>query len=213
MIFNDIEYIPPVILFLGIILGLVYYSRLKNMPRILLLYLFVAFIIHMIGRILAFYFNNNLILIPIFGLLELIILSSLYFKHLIVIKNKFWLIPIGFLILFNLIEIFMLVNVDPKDFFCISRVLDSLAIVVMSIVFYIKLIANDPKIKPSFLFLNSIVFAFQSLNLVLYLPINFLINVESDIKFHFWTTSLILTSIFYIAIIRIIWIHGKNHKH
>ena len=212
-LFEALGYCPSIILLFGVILGVLYYSRLENIHRILLLYMLVALIIDILGRIMGHYFNNNLILIPIFGLLELVILSRLYLKHLIVIKNKYWLIPLGLLILFNLVEIFTLINVEPKDFYCISRVLDALAIVIMSIVFYVKLIASDSPIKPSFLFLNSVVFAFQSLNLILYLPINFLINVESNIKFHFWTTSLVLTLIFYIAIIRIIWIHGKSLKH
>lgn len=202
----------PLILFFGIILGLKYYARLDDFHRLLLLYLFVALIIDLLGRIMAFYFNNNLILIPIFGLLELLLLSSIYFKYLIGIKNKLWAIPIAILVLFNLYEILNLINIEPKDFYCNSRVLDSLAIVIMSIIFYIKTIANEDPIKPGLLFLNTIIFAFHSLNLILYLPINFLINEQSNIKFHFWSISLFLTLIFYVSMIRIIWMHGKNHK-
>jgi len=212
-LFETITFCAPIILLFGIILGTIYYKRLENIHRTLFFYLLVALFIDILSRVMGHYFNNNLILIPIFGLLELVILATLYFKFLIKIKNKLWLFPIGCLILFNIIEIFTLVNVDPTEFYCNSRVLDSIAIVVMSIIFFFKILGSEHQQKPGFLFLNTIIFAFHSLNLILYLPINFLINVESDIKFHFWTTSVILTSVFYISIIRIIWIHGRNLKH
>ncbi len=202
----------PAILLLGVIVGLIYYTRLENIHRILLAYLLMALIIDFFSRYLGLYHHNNLILIPIFAFFELIILSHLYFKHLLVVKNRFWIIGIGCLLIFNLFEIFTLINVDPANFFCLSRVLNSMAIVVMSIVFYIKQIADEYPLKSGFMLLNTIIFAFQSLNLILYLPINFLINEGSNIKFHFWYISLVLTLIFYISIIRIIWIHGKNHK-
>lgn len=202
----------PIILCVGIVLAALYFSRLEGVHKILLLYMVAALIIDILGRILGHYVNNNLILIPIFGLIEILLLTRLYFTYFIGVKNKFWLIPIGVLICFNFYEIFSLYGVEPKDFNCTSRVLDSLTIVLFSIIFFIKIIADSEIAKKGFLFLNSVIFAYHSLNLIIYLPINFLINETSNIKFHFWSISLLLTLIFYLSIIRIIWIHGKNHK-
>ncbi|MEM9822200.1 MAG: hypothetical protein AAF985_14050, partial [Bacteroidota bacterium] len=124
--------------------------------------------------------------------------------------TRIWSIMIVLLVSYSLYEIIILWEVNPKDFFCLSKVFNSLAIVIMSIVFYIAQIARDHQAKPTFFLLNTIIFAFHSLNLILYLPINFLINENSNIKFYFWSISLVLTLLFYLSIIHILWIHGKN---
>ena len=207
-----LSYFSPIILLFGIILGIVYYPRLDRAHRLLILFLSMALFIDILSRLAGEFYGNNLIFIPIFGLLELVLWSYIYFSCLMAIKNKIWLILVWILVLYNLYEIVTLLNVEPKDFNSNSRVFDSLAVVIISIVFYIKQIVNENPAKPGFMFLNTIIFAFYSLNLILYLPINFLINETSNIKFIFWSISLVLTLVFYSSIIRLIWIHGKNHK-
>lgn len=212
---NLLEYltlISPFLLFVGMVIGVAFYSKLEDSHRLLVIYLFVAFLIDILSRLMGIYYNNNLILIPLFGLFELLLLSRLYFKHLIPVKSGVWSILIAFLVVFNLVEIVLLFDVTPEDFSGYSRALDSLAIVILSIVFYLKQIANDQELKPGFFFLNTLIFVFHSLNLILYLPLNFLINENSNVKFHFWSISLVLTLIFYISIIRILWTYGKNPK-
>ena len=209
---DDLTMLSPLILLFGIGLGLFFFSKLEKVHRILLLYLIAAFVVDILSRVLAEFYNNNLILIPIFGLLELLILSWLFFKYLLEVQSKWWYVLIGLLVIFNLKEIIFLMDVKPKDFYCHSRVLDSLVIAVMSLVFFIRQINFDDQGKRGFLLLSTIIFAFHSINLILYLPINFLINETSNIKFHFWGLSLVLTLIFYISIIRVLWIHGKNLK-
>ena len=211
-IVDNLTLCSPMILALGILIGIVYYSRLEDVYRLLFLFLIMALIIDQASRYLGTYYGNNLILIPVYGLLELLILSRLYFKFLNLVKSNIWYIPIGILVLYNFYEIVMFFNADPKDFNSHSRAFDSLALVIMSIVFFIKQIAAEDPLKPRFLFLNTIIFVFHSLNAIFYLPLNFLINEDSDVKFHFWAASLILTLIFYSSITYSIWIHGKNRK-
>ncbi len=210
--YDALTYCSPIILLLGVILGLVYFSRLERVYRLLLLFLVMSLVIDITSRLVGRFYQNNLILIPIYGLFELLILSRVYIKYLKIVKNSAWYFVIGALVVYNIYEIINLFNVEPKDFNSHSRVFDSLALVVMSIVFYIKQIVDDIPARPGFLFLNTVIFAFHSLNLILYLPINFLINENSDVKFHFWYASLVITLVFYSSIIRMIWKHGKNHK-
>lgn len=202
----------PAILLFGIVVGILYYSKLERIHRLLTIFLALALIVDLISRLVGELYGNNLILIPIYGLLELLFWAYLYFSCLITLKNNLFLIPLGILVLYNLYEITVLFNVEPKDFNSNSRVFDSLAIVIISIVFYIQQIVKDNFEKQRIMFLNTIVFAFYSLNLILYLPINYLINETSNIKFHFWSISLVLTLVFYSLIVHMIWKHGKNHK-
>jgi len=210
--FDALTLASPVILFIGMILGFVYYRRLDALHRWLHFFLIMALLVDIASRILGEVYHNNLILIPIYGLLELLIFTYIYFTFLLRVKYKLWIISIAIVVLFNLYEIFQSLHVDPKDFNSHSRVVDYLVIVIMSIVFYIHQIATANAKSSSIFFLNTVILLFYSLNLILYLPLNFLINEASDIKFHFWTVSLVLTLIFYISIVRTIWIHGKNHK-
>jgi hypothetical protein len=51
-----------------------------------------------------------------------------------------------------------------------------------------------------------------SLNLIFFLPVNFLINVASSVKFYFWSANLLLTISFYTFLCKEIWKNGSTRK-
>ena len=75
--FDALTYCSPAILLAGIVLGIFYINRLDRLHKLLLLFLVMALVVDLLSRFLGSYYKNNLIMIPIYGLLELLILSRI----------------------------------------------------------------------------------------------------------------------------------------
>lgn len=203
-------FVSPLLLILGIVAGSYYFKKLDPTHRILLFYLLACLLIDLACRVYGKMFGNNLIFISVFGFLELVLFSVLYLHFLK--GNKFlWMLVVpalGFIVVEG-----VSINVyNLADFQIYSRVIASFLITIMSIAYYFEKINNEVVVSQNMLFLNSSVLVFYALNLICFLPINFLINEHSDIKFYFWFANLVITLVFYGLIIFSIWRHGRSRR-
>ncbi len=216
MFFKDLiyyaTYLSPLLLLLGLIVGGLYYKYLSPQHKTLYYYLLAAIIIDILGRIFEAAYGNNLILIPVFGVLELISFSVLYYLHLLKTKSIPLLLIICAGLFYIIFEIWTVKSVDPKVFQSYSRVVDAFIIVLMSILFYLKKVDEDDAIELNLFSLNAAILIYFSLHLIFFLPINFLINESSQLKFYFWSVNLLVTLSFYLFLIRSIWKNGKTQK-
>lgn len=177
---------------------------------IVLGYLITCLLFDIAGHILGNIYSNNLIIIPCFGLLELFFFSVLYF-HLT--KKRFCLIITIPTVIYFFIELINSNYFDAHNFQSYIRFLSSFTIVILSISYFFMLLKNKWKqYNFAFFLLNSCLLIYSSFSSLYYLPINLLINWDSQTKFWFWMMNMTLTLIFYIVNTHVICSLGKKKQ-
>lgn len=204
--------IVPFILLFGIIKGLQYYRYLKTDYKLLVVYLIGCFLADISSRIMGEFYKNNLICMVAFSLFEL--LFFVYYYQTCFFKRKVWRYLIVALIgtIYIGHEIYTLINVKPEYFQTYSKTFTAFLIIIMGIDFFIENLKEERIDSSSTMRRNAIFIFYFSLNLILFLPINFLINVSSSVKFYFWLINLIVTFSFYIILTKKIWKNGLTQK-
>lgn len=206
-----ITYIIPIVLIAGIGIGIYYYKFIKKEYRLLLLYLGICLVTDIISRIVGVIYGNNLIFIVIFSFLELLFFSIYY--QIAFFKRRIWVYTIisSIALIFIAWEIVDLWNVPPSEFQSYSRVISGFFIIAIAINYLFEKIEEKQK-QSSLIKLNYAFIIFYSLHLIFFLPINFLINVPSSIKFYFWSANLLLMVTFYVYLGSEIWRNGLTQK-
>jgi hypothetical protein len=201
----------PILLFLGIACGIYFYRFLQQTYKFLLIYLLICFFIDVSSRIAGEIYDNNLIFIIIFSVLELVFFyfyfRACFFKR----KVTSYTVLTFVATIYMLYEMFMLKDVSPKYFQPYSKVICSFIIIIMSINCFFEKMANEQQ-DNEVIKLNSVFVIYFSLNLIFFLPVNFLINVTSSVKFYFWCANLLLTVLFYTFLSKEIWKNGSTQK-
>ncbi len=210
-ILDILTYLIPILLFLGISAGIYYFKFIKFEYRFLLFYLTLCFVTDILGRVLGTLYDNNLILIIVFSFFELLFFSIFYQVCLYKRKILPYIVASTVSTLYILWEIISLWNTPPNEFQTYSRTLSSFLIIIMAINYLFEKIENKHK-SNNIVKLNSVIIIFFSLHLIFYLPINFLINVPSSIKYYFWCANFFLIIAFYIYLGREIWRNGLTQK-
>lgn len=203
---NAVYVIPVALLFL--IVYSIKVARNTIYKYIILSYLTICLLFDLAGHILGTLYSNNLILIPCFGVLELICFSILYVQ---LTKHRFcYIITIPTIMCF-FIELINFDYLDALNFQSYIRFLSSFTVVLLSIFYFFMLLKNKWKKYnfPLFL-LNSCLLVYSSFSSLYYLPINLLINWSSQAKFWFWMVNMVLTLIFYIVNTKVICSLGKK---
>ncbi|TRW27272.1 hypothetical protein FMM05_01135 [Flavobacterium zepuense] len=201
----------PILLFVGIAAGAYRFKSLKKQYRFLLLYLGICFLTDISSRIFGEIYNNNLVFIVIFSLLELLFFTVFYQVCLFKKKDMPSIILTIAATLYISWEVYILANATPKEFQSYAKVICSFIIIMMSITLFFEKIDSEQQ-DNSILKLNSAFVIYFSLNLILFLPINFLINVASMVKYYFWFANFLLTLLFYAFLSREIWRNGSTRK-
>ncbi|WP_417368176.1 hypothetical protein [Flavobacterium beibuense] len=208
---KEITILSPIMLALSLVTGLFYYNFIKREYRLLLVYIGICLISDIISRIVAVIYGNNLILIVIFSFFELLFFSIYY--QLAFFKRKIWVYTLitTIALIYIAWEIVDLWNVPPSEFQSYSRVISGFFIIAIAINYLFEKIEEKQK-QSSLIKLNYAFIIFYSLHLIFFLPINFLINVPSSIKFYFWSANLLLIVTFYVYLGREIWRNGLTQK-
>jgi hypothetical protein len=175
--------------------------------NILVGYLIICLLFDVFGQFLGKLFENNLILIPTFGVLELVCFSLFYYQ---LIQHKIcYIITIPTIVCF----LYELINVeyfDTHKFQVYTRFLSTITILILAILYFFILIKMNWKhYNFNFFLLNSCLLIYSSFSCLYYLPINLLINWSSQTKFWFWGLNMLLTLMFYIVITKVICNLGK----
>ena len=215
MTFNQILSIAtlavPFLLIGGIAVGLRLRKYLQRNYMYLVVYLIICLITDVLSRIVGGLYDNNLIFIVVFSLLELVFFY-LYFRPSFTEKAaNYYAVAVAFAVLYMVYELFFLRNVAPAAFQPYSKVIGAFLIIVMVLNCLFQTIKDDPFVQ-SVSNLNSIFVLYFSLNLIFFLPVNFLINVTSSVKFYFWCANFLLTLSFYTYLSHEIWKNGSIRK-
>lgn len=203
--------LSPIILTVGIFLGIFCYKKVDTLRKILIFYLCVMLLLDLTARYLGEVYGNNLVLIPIYGFSDLTMFSIFYYFLGIKNNKKIKLFLILILILsaaFTFSEVMKVYNLPSSEFESYSKVISTLVIVFLSLGFFLEKIYMKKNISSDMFMLNSGILLFYSLNLIIFLPIDFLIN-GSELKFYFWLVNLVITLTFHTFLITSIWKNGK----
>jgi hypothetical protein len=134
---------------------------------------------------------------------------SLLYLQFIRLKQLVWVLG-GFGIIYAIVETLQIDPFNITSFQPYSKMVSSFIIVTMALFYIFGQIKAERKIAERYLN-YSIIFYF-SLELILLLPINLLINYESFIVYFVWFLHLCINLLFYIFLIRFIWKNGKTQK-
>ncbi|MBX2950177.1 MAG: hypothetical protein KF704_12935 [Crocinitomicaceae bacterium] len=203
--------LAPVILSLGLILGVYYYPFLQSRYRYFLLYMGICLVTDIASRFAGALMGNNLIFFVVFSLLELLFFSAFYRKFFFGRNRvKHVLLTVGAAV-YILSEVYLLFQVTPEEFQMYSKTLSSFVILLMAIDFLFEILKKE-QIDPALLKYNSVFIIYFSVSLIFFLPVNFLINVPESFKFYFWCVHLLLTILLYTFILIEIWKNGSKQK-
>ncbi|MFT5250056.1 MAG: hypothetical protein ACI93P_001791 [bacterium] len=141
-------------------------------------------------------------------MVEILSFSILYmqFTHL---KRLIWILG-GIGIIYTIVETLQIDATNTSTFQSYSKIISSFIIVIMALSYILGQIKEEENIENRFL--NYSIIVYFSIELILLLPLNFLINNESHSVYYVWFSHLCINLFFYIFIIRFIWKNGKTHK-
>ncbi len=203
---HDVMAITIYLCSLTLVIAIVY-SMLKAKSSvykyIVLIYLIISLFFYQLGQILF----NNLILIPLFAILELACFSILYYR---LTQNKFsYIITIPTIVCF-LIELTMSDFQNIETYQTYTRFFSLLTMVVLAIFYSYLLIKQSwQQYNASLFLLNANVLIYASFSCLIYLMLNLLINLDTLAKFWFWIVNMIATLIFNIVNTKVICGIGK----
>lgn len=211
LIIESLTYSMPLLLTAGLVALAKRFDTLDGVYRTLFAYLVMAWAIDVMSRIFGLALHNNLVFIPLFGLLELGMFTWLYWRYFLQGQPKTLLVLPAIGMVFIGWEFYKAGWADPHKFHAYSRVVTPVIIVFLSILHY-KEIGMQSPLRLENMRLNAAILLFFSLSMVFFLPVNFLINVPSEVKFWFWLANLLLTLTFYTFLILEIWKNGKIQR-
>ena len=203
-IFDFVTYITSL---LPAILGiLILYAGTKvpfNAVKLALLgYLMTSLGFHFIGEFLGKNYHNNLVLIPIFGVVELAWFSLIY--YFMTSNRLYFLINIpSFICLIyelNTINFYQLEQVVSY-----TRFVSTLSLLLLALFYCFTVLKNRWKTYlPSLFIFNAALLIYASFTCLYYLPLNLLLNGKSESKFLLWFINIIITLLFYIIITNVL---------
>jgi len=207
--YNLLNFVSPVILIVGLIFGFYTYRSLDVIHKSITVYLAVMLLVDITGRIFGHYRGNNLIVLLAYSLIELLLFLYFYYKFLFKIQHK---VIIGLSVLaisYIFWEIYVF-NPDAKKFQTYSKIVDNFMIIMLALAFFYEKISVFKESKWNNFKLNAVILVFFSINMLFFLPYNFIINAA--IGFWFWLGILISTSLFYLYLINSIWKNGRTRR-
>jgi len=208
--YRTMTYLSPLVLLIGIIIGFLSYKKLSIVSKGLVWYFVMLLAVDILSRIL-YLFNNNLIVLLIYSLLEMLMFSYFYFKYLYKSRQRLLLIAIALATAYIIWEL-LAFNLDFKQFQSYSKVVDNFIIISLALAYFHEKINRFRESKWDNFQLNTVILIFFSVNLILFLPINFLINESLGIKVYFWQGILITTVLFYLYLTWSIWKNGRTQR-
>ncbi len=210
-LFHDLlAYASPLVLFVGTFVGIYWFKWLDRKSKWILIYLIVSLGIDIASRIVSTYNENNLIILPLYSVLELLIIASIY-CHLGV--KKMLLIPLTVLGAIYIVgEIVYIDSYNVKSFQSYAKIASSFVIVLLALQFFTQKLKSDKEISPELQRLNLVMLAYFALNLLLLLPINLMINQIATSIIYIWYAYLGATVLFYSYLSAFLWKNGKTRK-
>jgi len=185
-------------------------KQVKGPLKVLCLSIFFALFVEIITRILWLLNKPNLFILPIYVVIELGLLLwmySLVLNSSFLIRNKVWLI-LAFTVLVACDSYFKFEVVHS-----VGRIIES-AIVIMLVVAYFYKTFQELKVQDlwqePFFWISSGLLLFFSVNILIYIFVNFLLLYSKELNHQIWVVHSFLNALLYCSYSLALWISPKN---
>jgi hypothetical protein len=187
-----------------------FYKQLTSKYQYLSFYIWFTILTNYIGL----YFSSNLFWLPIYSLAELAIFSTIYLRFFLkkgenTVLQGLLLLAHGLIVLDFL---FLCDLFNAKTFYAFSKVVADLAIILLCLRYYWSILKGEMPIDKELLLLNSVFIGYFSINSIIFLSINFLVNESIDLVIPFWILNALSALFLYLFLTYMIWQHGKIQK-
>ncbi len=205
--------LSPVFLIIGVLSGCLLYKRLDAIHKGIAYYLLAMLFVDIVSRYLWRYGNNQIILL-VYSLIEVIGVSYFYYKLLLTKKYIVTFIINAVVIVYIVWELFsyLFFGTDVQHFQPYAKVVDNFMIILLALSLLYEKMNSYKESRWDNFRLNIVVLIFFTLNTLIFLPFNFLVNEGTGIKFYFWTGNVILLLLFYGFLTWSIWKNGRQNK-
>lgn len=213
-----LSYLAPVLLTVALIRGLFSYKNLGKESKAIVWYVLMLLLVDVISRLFWKLFGNNHILLLVYSFLELLFAGYFYLVVLSDLKHKLLKGLVGFGLLYIIYEIFvsLYIKTDVGQFQPYSKVVDDFVVILLSLTFFYENISKKLGGEWRIFNLNIAFLIYFTVNLIVFLPFNFLVNENSGLKFYVWFLNMVANIVFYAYIIFFIWndklVKGKDFK-
>lgn len=203
-------FLSPAILIVGLCIGFYYFRSLNVIHKAITWYLLILLVVDITSRIFA-YFGNNLFVLLVYSLIELVAFVYFYYKYVFKARHR---LVLGLSIAGMLYIIWEIVafKMDIKQFQTYAKVVDDFIIITLALSFFHEKINIFKESKWDNFKLNAVILVFFTLNMIFFLPFNFLVNERTGLKFYFWLGNLTITLSFYLFLIYFVWKNGRTQK-
>lgn len=207
----SLNYVSVGISALGFFVGLYYYKSLNAVHKNITWYLLGMFTVDIASRFLKINGNNVLVLL-VYSLLEMSFFIFFYFNFLFKAKHRLVLSLYLIAFIYIVWEIMLFESSNIKGFQTYTKVVDDFIIIILALSFFHEKINIYRESKWDNFRLNTVFLVFFSLNMMFFLPFNFLLFESTGVKFFFWFGISISTLLFYLYLTHSIWKNGRTQK-
>lgn len=188
-------------------------KQLPQLYKLIGIYIGLSILVELLTTYLMKSTGYNLFLLPIYSFAELVIFSSIYLRFFLKGENavlKGLLLLAHGLILLDFLFLCDLFNAET--FYAFSKVVADIAIVVLCLKYFSNILKEETPIKKELLLLNSVFIGYFSINSIIFLSINFLVNESLDLVTPFWVLNALSALFLYSFLTYMIWQHGRTQK-
>lgn len=208
-----LTYLSTASICFGIVISSLFYRKLSPIFRSLLYYFILALVFDILCKTVGSYYKNNMVFISSYGFFELLFFTYLYSRHVFEKQSK-----IMFLVgIIGLIAVgYDCLTADYSDlinFQTYARTIADFSIVAFSMTYFFVKLSNGINLDNPKITLNTLILLYFSIHLIIFIPINYLINASTNFIYAFLIGNLILTILFYNALSITLWKNGKTPKH
>jgi len=217
MTFNEFAFylgiFSAVLLALGVVVGLVVYNKLNALHKSIFVYLVLMLGIDWTSRAFTLIIGTNLVIIPIFSFVELLFFICFYNKYLLDKPNKV-LIGSGCIgliyIVAEFLQYFVFNTLNLKQFQPYCKIADNFVIIIMALVFYYQKMNNFNETKWTNFKLNTAILFYFTINAIIYIPFNFIINETIGVRLYIWIVNVVVVILFYSYLTFLVWKSGRR---
>jgi len=206
-----LTFLSPVVLLMGVVIGCYYYKLLNFIHKSITWYMLAMLCVDLTSRIFRTY-DNNLLILLVYSLMELILFVVFYYYALFKQRHIFTLITSIAGTIYIIWEISVFKKIETKNFQSYAKVVDDFIVIMLVLTFFYEKINIYKETKWDNFRLNAVILGFFSINLLFFLPYNFIINKSSGLQFYFWFGIIIITVLFYSYLTHSIWKNGRTRK-
>lgn len=209
--------LSPAILLAGVIIGAVHFRKNPSVGRLIFWYLVCALFVDVLSRYwgLLSGSRNNLIFLSITGVIDLAFFSLLYNRYFG--TKKMYVLPVLSILVLAGVTCNMCYKgfglTEAAEYQSYDKLVCDGLIVLYALRNMYDLLSGKGPLKTEVIRVNGAVLLFFSLDLLISLATNFLINAGLHFVIYFWIIRLALLTTLYTILIYTLWLTGKNPKH